>query len=106
MLLSDHDLRQIDEMYLKSLGSEDLIGVSIRLLNDLKEARDRLNQNPGNSSRPPSSREPWVVAQIKEEGEEKELEVEESEEEIALEKVDHEGVSSAGDKAEDKVSRG
>jgi transposase len=104
MLLSDHDLRQIDEMYLKALGSEDLIGVSIRLLNDLKEARDRLNQNPGNSSRPPSSRDPWVVAQIKEEGEGGELEIEESEEETALEKADHEGVSSAEDKAEDKVS--
>jgi transposase len=89
MLLSDHDLRQIDEMYLKSLCSEDLIGVSIRLLNDLKEAKDRLNQNPGNSSRPPSSREPWVVAQIKEEGKGEELEGGESEEESALEEIDH-----------------
>jgi transposase len=95
MLLSDHDLRQIDERYLKSLGSDDLIGVSIRLLNDLKEARDRLNQNPGNSSRPPSSREPWVVAQDKEEGKEEELE-----EGSATGKADNEGASSG----EDKVS--
>lgn len=98
MLLSDHDLRQIDAMYLESLDSEALIEVSIRLLNDLKEARDRLNQNPGNSSRPPSSREPYIVGQIEEEGEE-------SEEEISLEKIDHEEASSAEDKddAEDNV---
>ena len=74
MLLSDHDLRQINEPYLKSLGSEQLLGVSIRLLNDLKEARERLNQNPTNSSRPPSSREPWVVAKMKEPDEELEEE--------------------------------
>ena len=62
MLLNDHDLRQIDETYLKSLGLEEVIRVSLRLLKDLKEARERLNQNPDNSSRPPSSRDPWVVA--------------------------------------------
>lgn len=66
MLLNDHDLRQINAQYLKSLGSAELLGVSIRLLNDLKEARERLNQNPNNSSRPPSSREPWVLAKMKE----------------------------------------
>lgn len=31
----------------------------MQLLEDLKEARDRLNQGPDNSSRPPSSRAPW-----------------------------------------------
>ena len=64
MLLNDHDLRQIDEPYLKSLGFDEVISVSLRMLKDLKEARERLNQNPDNSSRPPSSREPWVVARI------------------------------------------
>jgi len=34
----------------------------LRLLADLKEARDRLNQGPENSSRPPSSRVPWERA--------------------------------------------
>jgi hypothetical protein len=33
--------------------------LSVQLLEDLKEARDRLNQGPENSSRPPSSRAPW-----------------------------------------------
>jgi hypothetical protein len=35
-------------------------GLSMRLLADLKEAWDRLNQGPDNSSRPPSRRAPWA----------------------------------------------
>jgi transposase len=66
MLLSDHDLRQINEPYLTSLGYEELLEVSVRLLRDLKEARERLNQNPSNSSRPPSSCDPWIVARLEE----------------------------------------
>jgi transposase len=57
--LSDHSLRQIDDAYLRSLEPEALRGLSSRLLADLKEARERLNQGPTNSSRPPSSRAPW-----------------------------------------------
>ena len=59
MHLSDHSLRQIDDAYIQSLDSEALRGLSLRLLADLKEARERLNQGPTNSSRPPSSRAPW-----------------------------------------------
>jgi hypothetical protein len=59
MHLSDHSLRQIDDAYLRSLDAEALCGLSVRLLADLKEARERLNQGPTNSSRPPSSRAPW-----------------------------------------------
>jgi hypothetical protein len=59
MHLSDHSLRQIDEDYVQSLEVEALRGLSLRLLADLKEARDRLNQGPENSSRPPGSRLPW-----------------------------------------------
>ena len=59
MHLSDHSLRQMDEIYVQSLEVEALRGLSLRLLADLKEARDRLNQGPENSSRPPSSRLPW-----------------------------------------------
>ena len=59
MHLSDHSLRQIDDAYIQSLDSEALRGLSLRLLTDLKEARERLNQGPTNSSRPPSSRAPW-----------------------------------------------
>jgi len=33
-----------------------------RLVDDLKEARERLNQNPSNSSRPSGSQDPWFRA--------------------------------------------
>ncbi len=59
MHLNDHSLRQIDDAYLRSLEPEALCALSLRLLADLKEARDRLHQGPENSSRPPSSRAPW-----------------------------------------------
>ena len=59
MHLSDHDLRQLDEAYLDGLTPEQARGLLSRALEDLKAARERLNQNPSNSSRPPSSRAPW-----------------------------------------------
>ena len=60
MHLSDHDLKQLDEDYLRGLPAESLRLLSGKLLADLKEAHDRLNQNPSNSSRPPSTRPPWA----------------------------------------------
>jgi len=59
MDLSDHDLSQLDEEELLNLPEEVLRRLSVRLLNDLKEARERLKQNSRNSSRPPSSEIPW-----------------------------------------------
>ena len=61
-MLSDHDLRQIDESYLDSLSERELREISKKLCHDLKAARARLNQNPDNSSRPPSTRAPWEQA--------------------------------------------
>lgn len=69
MLLTDNDLRQISSEYLKSLSSTEVVRVAVKLLNDLKDARDRLNQNPNNSSRPPSSQEPWVTTKLEGESE-------------------------------------
>ena len=63
MQLSDHDLKQLDEEYLRSLPAEPLRALSSKLLSDLKEAHDQLNQNPSNSSRPPSTRAPWENAE-------------------------------------------
>ncbi len=60
MKLKDHDLKQIDKDYLKGLSPEKLLEVSGKLLEDLKEARDRLNQTPENSSRPSGSFAAWV----------------------------------------------
>ena len=75
MLLKNHSLGQIDECYIRSLSHKDLIKLSTKLLQDLKEAREQLNQGPSNSSRPPSSQAPW------ESGEELEEEDEPSSEE-------------------------
>jgi transposase len=69
MLLKDHDLLQIDEPYLNALGRPQLLSVSVKLLKDLKESRERLNQNPSNSSRPPSSQPPWVGPDVDEDDE-------------------------------------
>nr|WP_305907743.1 DUF6444 domain-containing protein [Methylomarinum sp. Ch1-1]MDP4520519.1 DUF6444 domain-containing protein [Methylomarinum sp. Ch1-1]MDP4522368.1 DUF6444 domain-containing protein [Methylomarinum sp. Ch1-1] len=62
MQLSNQDLSQIDEDELLNLPEEELRYLSIKLLNDLKEARERLSQNSRNSSRPPSSEAPWDKA--------------------------------------------
>jgi hypothetical protein len=59
MHLSDHSLRQIDEAYLGRLEEEALRSLSAKLLLDLKEARERLNQTSRNSSLPPSREAPW-----------------------------------------------
>ncbi|MGH8476041.1 MAG: DUF6444 domain-containing protein, partial [Methylococcales bacterium] len=58
-MLSVIYLSQLDEEELRNLPEEALRRLSIRLLNDLKEARERLNRNSRNSSRPPSSEAPW-----------------------------------------------
>ena len=62
MKLSDYDLRQIDEERINKLSESAVKNLSITLLNDLKEARERLNQNSKNSSIPPSSEAPWDKA--------------------------------------------
>ena len=59
MEISKHSLPQITPEILKKLTSEELLQLSIKMLNDLKELHDRLNQNSSNSSRPPSSIPPW-----------------------------------------------
>ena len=74
MRLTDHDLRQIDEAYLDGLSAEALREVSKRLCQDLKEARERLNQTPENSSRPPSTRAPWTETPSETEADEQEEE--------------------------------
>ena len=58
MILKEHELLQIDENFISRLREQDpdaLAGLSIKLVSDLKEALERLNQNPSNSSRPSGS---------------------------------------------------
>lgn len=59
MQLSSHDVQQFDDAYIDSLPLDRLRPLMSKVVSDLKEALDRLNQNPDNSSRPPSSRAPW-----------------------------------------------
>lgn len=59
MQLSDHSLRQPDAAALERLGEDALRVLSLKLLEDLKEARERLNQIIQNSLRPPRSDPPW-----------------------------------------------
>lgn len=59
MRLTDHDLKQLSQEYLASLSSEQLLHLSQKMLADLRDARDRLNQTPHNSSRPSGSYAPW-----------------------------------------------
>jgi hypothetical protein len=60
MHLGQHDLCQMDFDYLRSLSPEALVAVSERLLQDLKEAHERLAQDPTNSSKPPSSQPAYL----------------------------------------------
>jgi hypothetical protein len=62
MQLSDHDLKQINQEYLASLSPGHLLHLSSKMLDDLRDARDRLNQTPQNSSRPSGSYAPWEQA--------------------------------------------
>jgi len=62
MKLTDHDLLQLTDEDLLELPEEVLRVLSVKLLNDLKEARERLRQTSRNSSRPPSSDLPWDKA--------------------------------------------
>ncbi|MEF8714007.1 MAG: hypothetical protein V5B39_10675 [Accumulibacter sp.] len=60
MHLSRHDRFQINDERLKKLLADLLLEVSKRLLHDVKEWQDRLNQNPDKRSRPPTSQAPWA----------------------------------------------
>ncbi len=56
----------MDEDYLRKLAKQDpdaSIKLSLKLVDDLKNALERLNQNPGNSSRPSGSQAPWDKGQ-------------------------------------------
>jgi hypothetical protein len=67
MRLTDHDLKQIDQEYLASLSPEQLLYLSKKMLDDLRNARDQLNQTPQNSSRPSGSYAPWEQATLADE---------------------------------------
>jgi hypothetical protein len=57
--LSKYDLAHLDEAALAALAPEQLRTLSAKLLAKPKLAHERLDRNPRNSSRPPSSMAPW-----------------------------------------------
>ena len=59
MYLSDFDLQQLDEQKLIALPAEQKDVLLVKLLWDLKDARERLKANSQTSSRPPRSDPPW-----------------------------------------------
>lgn len=59
MEIPNHSLPQITPEALGKLNPDELLQLSVKLLKDLKELHDRLNQNSNNSSRPSSSIPPW-----------------------------------------------
>ena len=57
--LTDHDLLQMDAAWQGAQPDSVLRGLLKRTLEDLRVARDRLNQTPANSARPSGSMPPW-----------------------------------------------
>ena len=76
MIFKEQELRQIDDTFILGLWEQDpiaVVGLCSKLASDLKEAMERLNQTPLNSSVPPSSVAPWdkgAVNDINDEDEE------------------------------------
>lgn len=59
MEIPNYSLPQITPEVLDKLTRDELLPLSIKLLKDLKELHDRVNQNSKNSSRPSSSMPAW-----------------------------------------------
>ena len=60
MYLSKHNQFQMNDKWLKKLPVELVLEVSNRLLHNVKELQDRLNQNPDSRWLPPTSKGPWA----------------------------------------------
>ncbi|NNJ84288.1 MAG: IS66 family transposase [Gammaproteobacteria bacterium] len=108
MILSDHSLRQLDEPYIRSLPEDACRDLAVNLLIDLKTVRERLNQDPSNSSVPPSSRLPWAPNdtchdEAEENGEGEDEKNEPEAEEIATDTSD-EAIESKGEDKSGKES--
>jgi hypothetical protein len=65
---SDHDLKQMIEDWQGRQPEPVVRSLLKRTLDELRVARDRLNQNPNNSSRPSGSMAPWLRGDAPSEG--------------------------------------
>ena len=64
MKLSDSDLQQLDPTWVLGLTALRKDKLLVTLIEDLKEARERLAANSQNSSRPPRTDAPWASVSI------------------------------------------
>lgn len=96
MKLSEHDLKQIDKDTLLGLSLEQLAPLAIMFLDDLKEARDRLNQNSNNSSRPSGSMPPWESGKEPDPSDQSQQEDDDPIIDGQVHSDDHEATSAAG----------
>ncbi len=78
MILSPHSLRQLDETYIRSLPESACQELAVKLLVDLKTLHERVNQDSGNSSMPPSNRLPWAMDRLVDEARDRAIKPEES----------------------------
>ena len=105
MYLSDFDLQQLDEQRLRALPAEQKEALLVKLLWDLKDARERLKTNSQTSSRPPRSDPPWhshdsadeEVDAAEAESDERESEVDDSAASLAAEAEPSEVVTPAAE---------
>ena len=70
MHFDSNDLQQLTPEYLEGLPKSRVLELFQQIRGDLIQAQDRLNQNPDNSSKPPSSRAPWEKGPSKDSSEE------------------------------------
>lgn len=99
MIFKEQELHQLDERFIRRLLEQDpeaLAGLSIKLVSDLKEALERLNQNPSNSSRPSGSLAPWA----KDIGCDEDDDEANSDEKAALRSAASEGQEASSEKAD------
>ena len=64
--LTKEDLAQMDRQYFRNLRNESLVEVACNLHNLAVELIERLGQDSGNSSKPPSSDDPFKKGSDKE----------------------------------------
>ena len=105
MIIKDHDLRQLNEKRLQALLEKDpasLLKLSHDLLDDLKEARERLNQNSSNSSRPPGSQDPWF--RIEDEASTEEDDEEASDDHSGQELIESDSKATSGGASSDTAA--
>ncbi len=106
MKLSKFDLVQVDSERIEAMTPGEKDSLILKLVSDLREALDRLNQNSSNSSCPPSSEAPWQSSKEEEaSGQEENSEFENCESKDAESetgKVDEKGTDSQEGSPESK----